>query len=88
MRFDPAKIRLYVDAPLQAGEAVGLEKDQAHYLGTVMRQKAGDAVHLFNGRDGEWRAQIEEISRKSATLRVETQTREQSSGPDVWLVFA
>ena len=33
-------------------------KGQAHYLLHVMRAKAGNRVLLFNGRDGEWLAEI------------------------------
>jgi 16S rRNA (uracil1498-N3)-methyltransferase len=53
-----AKIRLYVDQPLAAGQAVPLSPDQAHYLTGVMRLAVGAGVLLFNGRDGEWRASL------------------------------
>src|SRR6187551_120672 len=52
------KVRLYVDAPLAEGAQVTASEGQAHYLLHVMRAKAGDRVSLFNGRDGEWLAQI------------------------------
>ena len=47
---------MFVDQPLGQGQAVALDEGQANYLFSVMRLGAGDAVHLFNGRDGEWRA--------------------------------
>ena len=50
--------RLYIDAPLEAGAVLDLDRDQAHYLVNVMRRKPGDGVRLFNGRDGEWRAEV------------------------------
>ena len=34
-------IRLFVEAPLEAGAAVALASGQAHYLRNVMRQVAG-----------------------------------------------
>ena len=79
--------RLFVDAPLGAGATVSLERDQSNYLGNVLRLAAGDAVLVFNGRDGEWRAEIS--GRKRAdTLTITTQTRPQDRLPDVTYVFA
>ena len=40
-----------------------------------MRRGPGDAVLLFNGRDGEFGARIETIRRDRASLRVEHRTR-------------
>ena len=81
-------IRLYVEAPLAAGGEVALTPAQAHYLGTVMRRSAGDTFLLFNGRDGEWRAEIAAIGRKRATATALERTRPQAAGPDLWLLFA
>ena len=50
--------RLFVDAPLSEGGTVALERDQSNYLGNVLRLSAGDTILVFNGRDGEWQAQI------------------------------
>lgn len=81
-------IRLYIPAALSAGDSVALSPAQAHYLGTVMRRGPGDAVRLFNGRDGEFSARIETIRRDRASLRIERQLRCQSPEPDLWLAFA
>ena len=61
---------------------------QAHYLGNVMRRGVGDAVRLFNGRDGEWLARIAAIRKDKAVLAVEGQLRPQAPEADIWLVFA
>jgi 16S rRNA (uracil1498-N3)-methyltransferase len=82
------KIRLLVDGALDEEAPVTLSREQAHYLKDVMRRTAGDGVILFNGRDGEWRAEITELERKSATVHCLEQLRPQSSEPDLWLVFA
>ncbi|MBI1329621.1 MAG: 16S rRNA (uracil(1498)-N(3))-methyltransferase [Alphaproteobacteria bacterium] len=82
------KVRLYVEAPLGAGMRVVPDAGQAHYLLHVMRAKAGDAVSLFNGRDGEWRARIADLIKKSCALVCEAQSEPQSSVPDLWLLFA
>jgi 16S rRNA (uracil1498-N3)-methyltransferase len=84
----PGSIRLYVAEPLVAGATIAASASQAHYLGTVMRRGPGDAVRLFNGRDGEFGAHIETIRRDRALLRVERQLRPQAPEPDLWLVFA
>jgi 16S rRNA (uracil1498-N3)-methyltransferase len=81
-------IRLYVDMPLEAGAAIEATEGQAHYLGGVMRRAVGDAVRLFNGRDGEWGARISVLSRGKAAFAVETPARPQAPDADVWLAFA
>ncbi len=83
-----AKIRLYVDHPLGEGQTVPLDRDQAHYLFGVMRRGEGDAVLLFNGRDGEWRATVQEAAKRNGLLRVDEQTQPQQIPPDLWLLFA
>jgi 16S rRNA (uracil1498-N3)-methyltransferase len=82
------KIRLFVDGALGSGVSVALSQDQAHYLRGVMRRSLGDGVILFNGRDGEWRAELTELERKSATAECREQLRPQGEEPDLWLLFA
>jgi 16S rRNA (uracil1498-N3)-methyltransferase len=82
------KVRLYVEARLQPGVKVALNDAQTHYLIRVMRAGIGDRVLLFNGKDGEWRAEIAEAKKHGATLLCEAQTEPQSDVPDLWLVFA
>ncbi|MGZ8362697.1 MAG: 16S rRNA (uracil(1498)-N(3))-methyltransferase [Caulobacteraceae bacterium] len=81
-------IRLFVDAPLSEGMAVAPSKEQAHYLLNVMRQQAGAEVALFNGRDGEWRAEIADVTRKACALRLTGQARPFTPPPDVELIVA
>src|SRR5690348_2517978 len=79
--------RLYLDAPLHEGASVALDRDQANYLGSVLRLGSGASVLAFNGRDGEWQAEIAGRKRPEM-LRVVTQTREQDGLGDVTYVFA
>lgn len=79
--------RLFVDAPLEAGGTIDLDKARSHYLTSVMRLGAGADVRLFNGRDGEWRAVIGG-GRKAVSLEVGEQSRPQAAEPDIWLAFA
>ena len=81
-------VRLFTPAPLEAGAELPLEAAQAHYLGTVMRRGAGGEVHLFNGHDGEWAAEIVALARGAGRLKVRRQLRPQPAEPDLWLAFA
>ncbi len=80
--------RVFVDQPLGTGGTVVLDKAGCHYLVTVMRLKAGDAVRLFNGRDGEWLAQMQEAGRKRCSLQVTEFLAPPAPPPDIDYVFA
>jgi 16S rRNA (uracil1498-N3)-methyltransferase len=81
-------IRLFISDDLAAGAEVALPEGQSRYLGAVMRQGAGDAVAVFNGRDGEWRGVIADVGKRTVRLRIEDQLRAQTTGPDLDLVIA
>jgi len=53
-----------------------------------MRRGVGDAISLFNGRDGEWAARIDAIGRGWCSAALVKQSRPQAPEPDLWLVFA
>ncbi|MGY3105896.1 16S rRNA (uracil1498-N3)-methyltransferase [Bradyrhizobium sp. LM6.9] len=79
--------RLFVDAPLAQDGRVELDRDQANYLGNVLRLAAGAEVLAFNGRDGEWQAAIEGRKRPDGLVILQ-QTRPQDRLPDLTYVFA
>ncbi len=85
--YDFRSPRLFVDAPLEAGNAVALERAQAHYLSHVLRLRDGDRVLAFNGRDGEWSATLE-AGKRTACLRVGAKTRQQPAAADLHYLFA
>jgi 16S rRNA (uracil1498-N3)-methyltransferase len=85
--FDFNAPRLFVDAPLNAGQTVALERNQSNYLGNVLRLAAGDTILVFNGRDGEWQAQLAGRKRPDALVIV-IPTRPQDRLPDIAYVFA
>ena len=87
-KITDAKLRLFVEADLGPGAEILLEGGQAHYLVNVMRRKMGDGVLLFNGRDGEWLAEISETAKKVCHVRVTSETRPQEAEPDLRLLFA
>lgn len=80
--------RLFVEAPLSTGASLELGREQTNYVLTVMRMKAGEALVLFNGRDGAWMARIADAHRKGAVLEVVVQTQHQTPKSDLWLGFA
>jgi 16S rRNA (uracil1498-N3)-methyltransferase len=84
----PPKIRLYLDLPLTAGAVLEPGPAACHYLLNVLRQRQGDLLALFNGRDGEWRAVLVEVDRRRARLQIEERLRDQQSEPGPSLVFA
>jgi 16S rRNA (uracil1498-N3)-methyltransferase len=82
------KVRLFVESPLAAGTKLTLNDAQSHYLLRVMRAGVGDRLLVFNGKDGEWRAQITDAKKRGASLVCETLTGPQTDTPDLWLAFA
>ena len=82
------KLRLFVDDALGDGAAITLGRDQSHYVANVMRADAGDAVALFNGRDGEWQSEITSLGKRTVDLRITGHLRLQAPEPDLWLAFA
>lgn len=61
--------RYFVETPI-AGAHARLLATEAHHLAHVMRAKPGDQVVLFDGRGGEYLAQVERIERSSVELAV------------------
>jgi len=68
--------------------SVDLTPNQAHYLRDVMRMAEGEAVRVFNGRDGNWLGEIASLGKKRGSLTTIEQTHSQRMEPDIWLVFA
>ena len=72
---------------MREGEKIALERNQSNYLGNVLRLSAGETILVFNGRDGEWRAQIDGRKRPDG-LSIVARTRPQDRLPDIAYVFA
>ncbi len=60
--------RLYTPTQLMNNGVIALNESQAHYLFSVLRRGQSDQVRLFNGNDGEWLGELQEISKKCASL--------------------
>lgn len=83
-----AKVRLFIDHPLAAGQPVPLDGAQSHYLSGVMRLPAGTLIEVFNGRDGAWSARIAVAAKRGGSLDVLAQVAPQRNPPDLWVCFA
>ena len=86
--YDFRAQRLFVADDLDTGAHVEMNREQANYLLNVLRLAEGAAIHVFNGRDGEWRARLQRQGRRDAVLDVEAPTRAQTGGPDLHYLFA
>jgi 16S rRNA (uracil1498-N3)-methyltransferase len=80
--------RLHLDQELATAREIALPREQAHYLTGVLRLRPGDAVAVFNARDGEWLAHLSEVSKKGASLRVERLVSAVRPPPDIDYCFA
>ena len=87
-RYDFRTQRLFADITLTAGGTFEPDRAQANYLLNVLRLKEGSNVLLFNGRDGEWLAQITGAKRKECSLVLLHQTRPQPPALDLHYLFA
>lgn len=83
-----AKIRLYLEHPFGEGQSVPLSREQAHYLFGVMRLAVGAPLLVFDGRSGEWLAEVAEAGKRGGALRLLRKTRDLQMPPDLWLLFA
>lgn len=80
--------RLYVAEPLNLRQEVRLEDKKAHYLSHVLRVKSGQHIKLFNAKDGEWLAEITNITKHAVTAQPTQQTRPQTHVPHMVVCIA
>lgn len=69
--------RLYLNEEFTSGGEVPLSEDQVHYLRNVLRAESGLQVRVFNGRDGEWLAEIAALDKKRGAVRLREQIKVQ-----------
>jgi 16S rRNA (uracil1498-N3)-methyltransferase len=80
--------RLHLEAPLAEGAVVEATPGQAHHLGTVLRRGPGDAVVLFNARDGAWEGEIATLRKDRASFRLGACQRAPTPEPGPVLLIA
>ncbi len=86
--YDFRTPRMFIEASLAEGQELALDRDRANYLVNVLRLRRGDGVLLFNGRDGEWQAELTGEGRKKAAVLVGMRARAQPGANDLHFLFA
>ena len=86
--YDFRTPRLHVAGPLSVGASCALDRDQTHYLTHVLRLSEGDKILVFDGKSGEFLAEIAQTGKKSAQLAILRATRPQSPPGMVDYLFA
>lgn len=80
-------LRLFVPREnISRGESHELSEGQLHYLRNVMRSKPGDRLRAFNGRNGEWLAEVTELSKKKAIITFVEKIREQVGASSITIL--
>lgn len=72
--------RLFVALPLAAGMELALPVENANHL-RALRVQAGHALVLFNGRGGEYAAELLSVDRKRAQVRVTRYVPREAESP-------
>ena len=80
--------RLHVARSLSVNAEFDLDSEPSHYLAHVLRLAPGDAVNLFNERDGEHLAYVMAVNKKTLALRVEKKLADAKPPPDIDYLFA
>lgn len=62
--------RIYQATPFHLQERLRLEEKASHHLARVLRAQVGDALTLFNGQGGEYRAVISHIDKKGVEVEI------------------
>ena len=75
------RTRLHLAGPYGTGSELALERDQARYLGRVLRLRVGDHLLVFDGEGSEFAATITAIDQRSATLRVDERIPASTESP-------
>jgi 16S rRNA (uracil1498-N3)-methyltransferase len=72
--------RFFVDGPLAAGKTLPLPDDVVRHV-HVLRLQTGDAITLFDGAGGEYRAELVEIAKRAAVARIDQHSDREAEPP-------
>jgi 16S rRNA (uracil1498-N3)-methyltransferase len=62
--------RIYLDQVLESGITCQLPEEAAHHVATVLRMKIGEALVLFNGCGGSYRAVISRMEKRNVEVTI------------------
>ncbi len=79
--------RLFVANHLGDTGEIPLDKAQSHYVLHVLRLSEGSTLLVFDGKSGEWRAEIAH-AKKICVIRTMEKVREQTPAQDIHYAFA
>ena len=82
------RVRLFVETSLRKDGIIPLNDKQMHYITKVMRLGLGDKLVVFNGKDGEWHAEITNISKRLCNIKIIRFVRKSENESDISLVFS
>ena len=69
--------RIYITDTLSRDKTIELSAAHAHYFKNVLRRQDGNFIRVFNGRDGEWIATLQNLAKKSGQAALQYQSRQQ-----------
>lgn len=88
MRRNLKKTRLFVNDSLETDSLINLAAMPSHYLSSVMRLQSGDKISVFNGKDGQWQAELISIHKKSCQLKIQSCELHQEYTAKLALLFS
>ena len=80
--------RVYCNSILKQGSTYHLEEKYYIHLIRVMRLNIGNEISLFNQKNGEWKAVIVEIKKKSLSAEIISKITPPTKDPDINLLFS
>jgi 16S rRNA (uracil1498-N3)-methyltransferase len=83
-----AEQRLFVANSFGAAPEMVLSQAQTHYLLNVLRLSEGSRLLVFDGQNGEWRAEITRAKKSGCSIRLIEKVREQTAAQDIHYAFA
>jgi len=83
-----AEQRLFVANPLDAALEITLSHAQTHYLLHVLRLSEGARLLVFDGKNGEWRAEVVAAKKSGCSIRLIEKVRGQTAAQDIHYAFA
>ncbi|MCG8673562.1 MAG: 16S rRNA (uracil(1498)-N(3))-methyltransferase [Pseudomonadales bacterium] len=64
--------RIYQPQPIIVGNEIQLDENGSAHIGRVLRMQPGQAITIFNGEGGEYRATIEASTKKNVLVYIDS----------------
>lgn len=79
--------RVYTSDHIYKKQTIIMEKDDFHYLKSVIRVRKSETFRLFNSQDGEFLVTVKEVNRTSLEVEVDSLIREMEEEKDLELAL-